>query len=68
MRTSVVALFFLLVGCAGNNDLQHVRLVTTGSGLQMYSMPITLALQLGYYNEEGLDVALEALPSTGKAF
>ena len=41
-------------------------LAVAGTGLQMYSLPITLAHSLGYYREEGINVELENVASLPK--
>ena len=63
----LLAGLLLLAGCAAPPNTNKVRIATAGTGLQTYSMPITLAETLGFYKEEGIDVVLENLPTTVKA-
>lgn len=64
---SLLAVCLLLTGCASNSGHPHVRIANVGAGLQMWCLPVSLAQTLGYYKEEGLDIAMENLPSGPKA-
>ena len=66
MRTTLLAICFLFASCSGKPDHPRVRIATASTGLQIQNMPTTLAYALGYYKEEGLDVALENLSSNTK--
>lgn len=67
MRILVVAICLLLAGCGGKSDRAKVTIANIGPGLQTYCLPIILGQSLGYFNEEGLDVNVEYLPSSAKA-
>lgn len=43
-----------------------MRIAATGPVVEMHFLPVTLAATLGYYQEEGLDVTLENMPSSVK--
>ena len=62
-----IAFGLLLVGCGSKSERPRVRIAIPGTGLQTFVMPIALASELGYYKDEGLDVAIEHLPSSVKA-
>jgi NitT/TauT family transport system substrate-binding protein len=61
----------VLCGCRGGeagraNDAAHVRLAIGGQN-QMVYLPTTLAQELGFYKEEGLDVELQDFQGGAKA-
>ena len=62
-----LALSLLLAGCGTKSSLQTVRIANPGPGLVPWCLPVALAHSLGYYQEAGLAVELESLPSAGKA-
>jgi len=54
-------------GCAGRRgDASHVRLAIGGQN-QMVYLPTTLAQELGFYKEQGLDVELQDFQGGAKA-
>ena len=63
---ALLAICLFLAGCGGKSANVHVRIANVGTGLQTWCMPVTLALTLGYYQAEGLDVTLDNLPSGAK--
>jgi NitT/TauT family transport system substrate-binding protein len=67
MRPILLAASLFLTACSSKPDHRTLRIANAGTGLQTWDMPVTLADRLGYFKEEGLDVALENLPSTTKA-
>ena len=62
----LLMLCLLLAGCASKPERPRVRIAIPGTGLQTFVLPIVLARELGYYNDEGLDVAIENVPSSVK--
>jgi len=65
--TSVLFLCVLVGACARRpSDGAHVR-VAVGGQNQMIYLPTTLAQELGFYREEGLDVELQDLAGGAKA-
>jgi NitT/TauT family transport system substrate-binding protein len=55
------------VGCAARrSDASHVRLAVGGQN-QMVYLPTTLAKELGFYQEQGLDVELQDFQGGAKA-
>lgn len=66
MKPALVLLCLLLNGCASKPAHPKVRIANPGTGFQTWSLPITLAGELGYYKEEGLDVEVENLGSAVK--
>lgn len=66
MRITLIAVCLLLGGCGSKNDNPKVRIGNAGTGLQMWSLPLSMANTLGYYKEEGVDVELENLGSSPK--
>ena len=56
----------LMIACARHEAGLHVRLAIGGAN-QMVYLPTTLAQQLGFYREEGLDVELQDFPGGSKA-
>ena len=60
------ALAGALAGCGGGEEAPDVTIGVGGQKLLIY-LPTTLAHQLGYYREEGLDVRIEELQSGSKA-
>jgi NitT/TauT family transport system substrate-binding protein len=65
MRPILLAVALLLTGCA-KPDRPRVRISNLGIGLQTSHMPINLAASLGYYQDEGLEVTIENLPSLAR--
>jgi NitT/TauT family transport system substrate-binding protein len=65
---SFVALLSLAAGCASRDHAggQHVRLAVGGQNQLVY-LPTTLARELGFYKEEGLDVELQDHAGGAKA-
>ncbi len=63
----LLLLSLLLASCANRSANPKVRIAIAGTGLQIYSMPFTLAQTLGHYREEGVEVELEHLPSLPKS-
>ena len=59
MKILLIIFGLLLVGCANKSERARVRIAIPGTGLQTFVMPIALAGELGYYMDEGLDVAIE---------
>ncbi len=57
----------LLASCGAKSSHQTVRIALLGPGLQTWCLPVTLAQSLGFYQDEGLAVELESLPSAPKA-
>ncbi|MCC6365281.1 MAG: ABC transporter substrate-binding protein [Bryobacterales bacterium] len=68
MKTKLVALCILLVGCGGKADKTQVRFATIGTGIQVCCLPFYLAQGLGYFGEEGLEVSVDGLAGGAKAF
>ncbi len=66
MRFAVVWLCLVLAACGGKPGNERIRIANVGPGLQSYCLPVTLAQELGFYKDEGLDVTIETLPSTAK--
>jgi len=66
MKIAILALALLLGGCGGKSSRTPVRIAIVGAGAQTIYMPIALAQALGYYEQEGLDVSFENLPSSAK--
>lgn len=62
----VLACCFILSACGGKPDPARVRIADTGPVVEMTFLPVSMAETLGYFREEGLDVVLEKLPSSGK--
>jgi NitT/TauT family transport system substrate-binding protein len=63
----VSSLAALMAGCARHDGAgAHVRIAIGGQS-QMIYLPTTLAQELGYYREEGLDVELEDFAGGAKA-
>lgn len=59
--------FVVLATCARHEgDGSHVR-IAIGGQAQLIYLPTTLAQQLGYYRDEGLDVELQDMPGGSKA-
>ncbi len=65
---SLVAFASLAAGCASRDHAggQHVRLAVGGQNQLVY-LPTTLAQELGFYKEEGLDVELQDHAGGAKA-
>ncbi len=63
---SFVLAFVPLSACARANSGAHVRIAVGGHN-QMIYLPTTLADELGYYREEGLDVELQDFAGGAKA-
>ena len=57
-----------LCACGGSREpgLRHVRLAVGGQN-QMVYLPTTLAQELGFYREEGIDAELQDFPGGAKA-
>ena len=65
--TSVVFLCVLVTACTRRaSDGAHVR-VAVGGQNQMVYLPTTLAQELGFYREEGLDIELQDFAGGAKA-
>jgi NitT/TauT family transport system substrate-binding protein len=63
----VSSLAVLMAGCARHDGAgAHVRIAIGGQS-QMIYLPTTLAQELGYYRDEGLDVELEDFAGGAKA-
>ncbi len=67
MKPLLLTLALLLAACTSKSTNPKVRIANSGTGLQTWSLPITLAHSLGYYKDEGLDVSIENLPSIVKS-
>jgi NitT/TauT family transport system substrate-binding protein len=67
-RILAASLAATMCACAGAKapGLRHVRLAVGGQN-QMVYLPTTLAQQLGFYREEGLDVELQDFAGGAKA-
>ena len=63
----VVLFCLLLAGCGGKPGNPKVRLAFVGPGLNTNFLAIPLARDLGYFEQEGLDVSVETLSSSTKA-
>jgi NitT/TauT family transport system substrate-binding protein len=61
-----VVLVAACTGRRGGSQLVHVR-VAVGGQAQLIYLPTTLARELGYYQDEGLDVDIEDLQGGSKA-
>jgi sulfonate transport system substrate-binding protein len=63
-----VSLVAALTGCGATGDpgVRHVRLAVGGQN-QMVYLPTTLAQELGFYREEGIDVELQDFAGGAKA-
>ena len=66
MKPAILTLIFLLTSCATKSANPKVRLGNSGTGLQTWSMPMTLASTLGFFEAEGVDAVIENLPNTVK--
>ncbi|MSO45510.1 MAG: transporter substrate-binding domain-containing protein [Acidobacteria bacterium] len=63
----VLAVLMLGAGCAGPQDATpHVRIAVGGQTLMVY-LPTTLAQELGFYREEGVDVEIQDFQGGAKA-
>jgi NitT/TauT family transport system substrate-binding protein len=65
----LVILVSLVTGACARRDgrgAQHVRIAVGGQN-QMVYLPTTLAQELGFYRDEGLDVELQDFPGGAKA-
>jgi NitT/TauT family transport system substrate-binding protein len=65
---AAVSLTALLGACSGSKDpaVRHVRLAIGGQN-QMVYLPTTLAQELGFYREEGIDAELQDFAGGAKA-
>ncbi len=66
MKLAIFTLVLLLTGCATKSANPRVRLGNSGTGLQTWSMPMTLASTLGFFEAEGVDAVIENLPNAVK--
>ena len=62
---------FVLIGCSScagrpDNGLRHVRIAVGGQN-QMVYLPTTLAQELGFYRDEGIDAELQDFAGGAKA-
>ncbi len=65
MLTRTFVLFLLLSGCAGRKPAE-IR-IAIGGQAQLIYLPVTLAQELGYYKDAGLNVTLLDFPGGAKA-
>jgi NitT/TauT family transport system substrate-binding protein len=69
-RFFVSLVSLVLIGCSScsrsNTGLRHVRLAVGGQN-QMVYLPTTLAQELGFYREEGIDAELQDFAGGAKA-
>ena len=67
-KTFVSFVLIGLVSCGGqtNQGLRHVRIAIGGQN-QMVYLPTTLAQELGFYHDEGIDVELQDFAGGAKA-
>jgi len=65
LRFALLAL--LLTGCAGAPEKGRTVRLAIGGAAQMVYLPTTLAAQLGFYRNEGLDVQFQDYPGGAKA-
>jgi NitT/TauT family transport system substrate-binding protein len=63
--TRTLVLFLLLSGCAGRKPAE-IR-IAIGGQAQLIYLPVTLAQELGYYKDAGLNVTLLDFPGGAKA-
>ena len=66
MKTLFLFLCVILASCASKSGNPKIRIATLGPGLQPHLLAIPLAQAFGYFQQEGLDVSTETLPSTAK--
>jgi NitT/TauT family transport system substrate-binding protein len=59
-------LFLCALGCHTISDTDRIRIAIGGQNQLIY-LPTTLAAELGYYREEGLDVELQDFQGGAKA-
>lgn len=65
-RCGLLFLCLLLQGCGARKEHTHLIPVRLVVGLGIAFLPVHLAHQLGFYQQEGLAVTLEDAPSTTK--
>ena len=67
--TSAALLLLLLAACSRPTPIQSGPKVAmaVGGQAQLVYLPVTLAAQLGYYHDEGLEVELQDFPGGSKA-
>jgi NitT/TauT family transport system substrate-binding protein len=69
VHVAFVSLVFIVTSACARHDVpgaRHVR-VAVGGQNQMVYLPTTLAQELGFYRDEGLDVELQDFPGGAKA-
>ena len=62
----LLLLSLLLAGCGAKSGKTPVRLGSVGPGLQAHYLTTPIARALGYFDQEGLEVSVEQLPSSAK--
>jgi NitT/TauT family transport system substrate-binding protein len=65
LKRTFFGCFLLLAGCSGRKQ-QEVR-IAIGGQAQLIYLPVTLAQELGYYKDAGLNVTLLDFPGGAKA-
>lgn len=64
MRRVLIGWLIVVVGCAGSAAVaaQEKVIFGTGTAVSLTSAPLTMAIGMGFFKEEGLDVELQPFP------
>jgi NitT/TauT family transport system substrate-binding protein len=67
LASCAIAIVFVSASCARNRDAAPRIRIAIGGQAQMVYLPTTLAQELGYYNDAGLEVELQDFEGGAKA-